>query len=120
MYDQHRAALKYMASLGVDFLPIARVIKGLRRRICSRLPDHCNRYMMINPRLKLFLLLVLLWMSGLFITMAAGRLLIAAASYLFLNDFDFKWSDLITALKISVGAGFIIGGGQSLQVKEKK
>jgi uncharacterized membrane protein YvlD (DUF360 family) len=76
--------------------------------------------MMINPRLKLFLLLVLLWMSGLFITMAAGRLLIAAASYLFLNDFDFKWSDLITALKISVGAGFIIGGGQSLQVKEKK
>jgi uncharacterized membrane protein YvlD (DUF360 family) len=76
--------------------------------------------MMINPRLQLFLLLVLLWMSGLFITMAAGRLLIAAASYLFLNDFDFKWSDLITALKISVGAGFIIGGGQSLQVKEKK
>ncbi|HHA1258273.1 TPA: hypothetical protein ACOEEM_002941 [Enterobacter asburiae] len=76
--------------------------------------------MMINPRLQLFLLLVLLWVSGLFITMAAGRLLIAAASYLFLNDFDFKWSDLITALKISVGAGFIIGGGQSLQVKEKK
>ncbi|MBW8248656.1 hypothetical protein [Enterobacter mori] len=76
--------------------------------------------MMINPRLKLFLLLVLLWVSGLFITMAGGRLLIAAASYLFLNDFDFKWSDLITALKISIGAGIIIGGGQSLQVKEKK
>ncbi|BEU76752.1 hypothetical protein EAG21025_00650 [Enterobacter asburiae] len=52
--------------------------------------------------------------------MASGRLIIAAASYLFLNDFDFKWSDLIAALKISVGAGFIIGGGQSLQVKEKK
>lgn len=74
---------------------------------------------MPNKKLKLLVLLVVLWIIGLSIFLIGGKLLISLASYFLVGDFDFNRSDLIKGAEISIGCGVIIGVGQSLMSKEK-
>jgi len=75
--------------------------------------------MMKNKKIKLLLLLITLWIVGLFITLVGGRLLISLASYFLVGDFDFDRNNLIRGTQISIGCGIIIGVGQCLMSKEK-
>ncbi|MGJ0194788.1 hypothetical protein ACR6A7_20960 [Pantoea sp. RRHST58] len=74
---------------------------------------------MPNKKLKLLVLLVVLWIIGLSIFLIGCKLLISLASYFLVGDFDFNRSDLIKGAEISIGCGVIIGVGQSLMSKEK-
>ncbi|WP_313654522.1 hypothetical protein [Pantoea sp.] len=74
---------------------------------------------MPNKKLKLLVLLVVLWIIGLSVFLIGGKLLISLASYFLVGDFDFDRSDLIKGAEISIGCGIIIGVGQTLMSKEK-
>ena len=74
---------------------------------------------MQNNKIKILLLLVVLWVVGLFTFLVGGRLFISLVSYCLVDDFDFDRNDLIRGLEISIGCGVIIGVGQFLMSKEK-
>lgn len=75
--------------------------------------------MMLNKRINLLLLLTISWMTGFFIILVGGRLLLSLALYFLVGDFDFDRNILIRGTEISVGCGIIIGIGQCLMSKEK-
>ncbi|ECG5862974.1 hypothetical protein ACLH9T_004760 [Salmonella enterica] len=75
--------------------------------------------MIRNKKIKLLLLLVILWTVGLFITLVGSRLLISLASYFLVGDFDFDKNDLIRGIEISTVCGMVIGVGQCIMSKEK-
>jgi len=74
---------------------------------------------MQNNKIKILLLLVVLWVVGLFTFLVGGRLFISLVSYCLFNDFDFDRNNLIRGLEISIECGVIIGVGQFLMSKEK-
>ena len=74
---------------------------------------------MFTTRIKLFLLLVAVWIAGIFATLLCGRLLIAFVTYFFIGQFDFPMSDLVEAVNLSISGGVIIGGIQFFMSKEK-
>lgn len=74
---------------------------------------------MIATKVKLFLLLVAVWIAGIFATLLFGRLLIALFSFFFIGQFDFPISDLVEAITLAISGGIFIGGIQCIMAKEK-
>ncbi|MDJ0038525.1 hypothetical protein QM637_22200 [Pantoea allii] len=74
---------------------------------------------MQNKKIKLFLFLVFSWVFGLFVILVGGRVLLSLTSCFLVGEFDFCFSDLIKGVEISIGSGFIIGGGQFIMSKEE-